>query len=322
MKKILFTLLLFFMTIASHGQNYTLCDCNHDGQVSLADVLMVVDVILNGYKPLTLSSDNVVVDYGSSATVNISSGYGPYDITCSDENIVGVSLNGTQLNITGKAVGTAVVTVTDTATGYTKDINVAVNKKQAASLCPDNHHPHLIDLGLPSGTKWACCNVGATAPEDYGGYYAWGETEEKNYYDSSTYQYYQNGSYVNLGSDIAGTQYDVARVKWGGSWVMPSTTQQQELLNNCTYEWTTVNGVKGRKFTSKTNGGSIFLPAAGYSNGSGLNGAGSGGNYWSSTQHPSNTYFAYYLYFLSDRTGWLNGGYRDFGRSVRPVVRN
>jgi len=187
--------------------------------------------------------------------------------------------------------------------------------------CPDNHHPHLIDLGLPSGTKWACCNVGATAPEDYGGYYAWGETEEKNYYDSSTYQYYQNGSYVNLGSDIAGTQYDVARVKWGGSWVMPTHDQQMELCDNCTYEWTTVNGVKGGKFTSKTNGGIIFLPAAGRRLTSGLDDAGSHGYYWSSTQGPSITGSTFCLYFGSGYTDWSYAN-RSSGRSVRPVVRN
>ena len=187
--------------------------------------------------------------------------------------------------------------------------------------CPDDHHPHLIDLGLPSGTKWACCNVGATAPEDYGGYYAWGETEEKNYYDSSTYQYYQNGSYVNLGSDIAGTQYDVAHVKWGGSWVMPTHDKQKELLDNCTYEWTTVNGVNGGRFTSKTNGGSIFLSAAGYRWSDVLYFAGSDGDYWSSTQSPSDSDGAFGLYFRSGSSYWNGNEYRIIGHTVRPVSR-
>ena len=202
------------------------------------------------------------------------------------------------------------------------------NGEQSYLTCPDDHHPHMIDLGLPSGTKWACCNVDTDHPENqsptnYGGYYAWGETNTKSTYIWSTYTHCDGtlSTLHNLGSDIAGTQYDVAHVKWGGSWVMPSKEQQDELRNNCTCEWTTVNGVKGGKFTSKTNGGSIFLPAAGYRSGSGLDYAGSKGYCWSSTQSPSSTYGAYGLYFDSGNTVW---GYYDryYGPSVRPVVRN
>ena len=192
----------------------------------------------------------------------------------------------------------------------------------SASLCPDGNHPHMIDLGLPSGTKWACCNVGADKPEEYGGYYAWGETEAKTTYSEDTYSHYQNGSCVDLGSDIAGTEYDVAHVKWGGSWVMPSKEQQDELRDNCAYEWTTVNGVKGGRFTSKKNGKSIFLPAAGYRNYSDLNGAGSGGDYWSSSQNPSYADYACSLRFGSSGAGTDGIGDRYGGQSVRPVVRN
>ena len=111
MKKLLFTLVLLFSSVVGSAKTFKLGDINKDGKVTITDVMMVVDIVLNGYMPLELSSENVVVDYGSSATVNISSGYGPYDITCSDGNLVGVSLNGTLLSITGKAVGTAVVTL-------------------------------------------------------------------------------------------------------------------------------------------------------------------------------------------------------------------
>ena len=199
--------------------------------------------------------------------------------------------------------------------------------------CPDDHHPHMIDLGLPSGTKWACCNVGADKPDGYGGYYAWGETEEKSVYNQVTYQYCtgedtdgdgyydQNSQYQYIGDDIAGTSYDVAHVKWGGSWVMPSLDQIKELLNNCTYEWTTLNGVKGNKFTGK-NGGTIFLPAAGYRYDSYLDGAGSFGCFWSSTQSPSDTNGAYYLYFNSGDTYTHYGYFRNCGFTVRPVSKN
>ena len=178
-----------------------------------------------------------------------------------------------------------------------------------------------VDLGLPSGTKWANCNVGATKPEEYGGYYAWGETEEKEVYSQDTYMYYKNDEYVNIGSDISGTEYDVAHVKWGGDWVMPTLDDFYELREYCTYEWTTLNGVNGMKFTSNINGNSIFLPAAGYRWNGDLDGAGEYGDYWSSTQGPNPSYGAYGLYFYSGIAYW-DSIYRGSGRSVRPVARN
>ena len=187
--------------------------------------------------------------------------------------------------------------------------------------CPDGNHPHMIDLGLPSGTKWACCNVGASKPDAYGDYYAWGETQTKRTYDWKTY-IHCNGTKEpcrNIGGDIAGTQYDVAHVKWGGSWVMPSRAQQDELRNNCTSEWTTVNGVNGCKFNGK-NGGSVFLPAAGYRWDADLIDAGLDGYYWLSMQSPSYSDRAYYLYFNSGYSAWYYN-YRSSGRSVRPVSR-
>ena len=201
------------------------------------------------------------------------------------------------------------------------------NPPQSHLACPDDHHPHLIDLGLPSGTKWACCNVDTDHPENqsptnYGGYYAWGKTVTKSTYSWESYTHCDGSSSSchDLGSDIAGTKYDVAHVKWGGSWVMPSRAQQDELRDNCTYEWTTENGVKGGKFTGK-NGGSIFLPAAGGRNYSDLINAGSGGGYWSSAQNPSYANRAYYLYFGSDGTS-ADYYFRYNGFTVRPVSRN
>lgn len=180
-----------------------------------------------------------------------------------------------------------------------------------------------IDLGLPSGTKWANMNVGATAPEESGGYYAWGETEEKDYYDSSTYIHCDGsfGTCYDLGADIAGTQYDVAHVKWGGNWKMPTLEQIQELLDNTTSTWTTQNGVKGRLFTA-SNGNSIFLPAAGLFRRDVIDNPGlsEGGFYWSSAQYPDYSYYAYGLYFYSDIAGCYDRGGRESGHTVRPVV--
>ncbi len=194
--------------------------------------------------------------------------------------------------------------------------------------CPDNNHPHMIDLGLPSGTKWACCNVDDNhkkqSPTNYGCYYAWGEVKGKRKYADKDYKYctYYNYKYhyASLGSDLAGTQYDVAHIQWGGTWQMPSLDQISELCDKCTNQWTTINGVKGRSFTGP-NGGVIFLPAAGFNIYKKIDNAGSSGYYWSSSQYPSFSYFAYFLSFDSGSTYWDNRDLRSSGRTVRPVSR-
>lgn len=123
----------------------------------------------------------------------------------------------------------------------------------------------------------------------------------------------------DLGSSVCGTQYDVANVKWGGSWQMPTSDQIEELLDKCKSEWTTVKGVSGRRFTGP-NGGSIFLPAAGYRDGAALGCRGTYGNYWSGTQTTSSSNDAYYLGFNSGGAYW-SSSHREYGRSVRPVSR-
>lgn len=188
------------------------------------------------------------------------------------------------------------------------------------TTCPDDNHPHAIDLGLPSGTKWACCNVGASKPEDYGGYYAWGETSEKSVYSWDTYTYYNGntGYDVNIGSDIAGTSYDAATVNMGAPWRMPSVNQMDELINNCSQQWTQLNGVNGILVTGK-NGGQVFLSAAGSHMFDYLSNAGSSGDYWSSSLYPGyDDNDAYVLFTSSGYWGW-DGSYRYYGRSVRAV---
>ena len=193
-------------------------------------------------------------------------------------------------------------------------------EEKVYTSCPDSNHPHIIDLGLPSGTKWACCNVGASKPKDYGSYFAWGETTTKEVYNWTKY-IHCDGSYNtchDLGTDIAGTQYDAATANWKAPWRMPTKEQCQELLEKCTSEWTTQNGVNGRKFTGP-NGGTIFLPAAGGRWDSDLYYAGSDGYYWSSTLDESRAYNAWNLYFDSEEVYTYYGGNRYNGRSVRPV---
>ncbi len=186
-----------------------------------------------------------------------------------------------------------------------------------------------VDLGLPSGTKWATCNVGATKLEEYGGYYAWGETEEKEEYSWSTYKwcngtstsmtkYCTNSSYGTVDNKtVLDPEDDVAHVKWGGTWRMPTHAEQDELCVKCKWKWTTLNGVIGYKVTGP-NGNSIFLPAAGYCYGAEVNSRGSGGYYWSGSLSSDYSYYAYYLYFFSDNRYWYNS-FRYYGLSVRPV---
>lgn len=217
--------------------------------------------------------------------------------------------------------GATNINVTDTQSGQTatKEVTVTDNKSTTDSVA--------VDLGLPSGTLWADRNIGAKSPEDYGGYYAWGETKEKNIYKWNTYKWCK-GSLHTQTKYCTKSEYgtvdnktkldsedDVAHVKWGGSWQIPTRDQAKELLVKCKSKWTTVNGVKGYKFTGP-NGNSIFLPAAGYRNGEELSSAGTSGNYWLSE---GNSIFANDLHYLPSEKYWPDGMYRYYGLSVRPV---
>ena len=170
-----------------------------------------------------------------------------------------------------------------------------------------------VDLGLPSGIKWATCNVGASSPEEYGYYFAWGETREKSSYDEDNSVTYEK-NYGDIGGD---SRHDAARSNWGGSWRLPTRGEMEELKKNCTWSWTTQGGKKGYKVTG-SNGNSIFLPAAGDRHGSSLNDAGIYGCCWSSTPDESDADCAYGLYFDSGYHGVV-WDIRDYGQSVRPV---
>ena len=174
-----------------------------------------------------------------------------------------------------------------------------------------NGHDY-VDLGLPSGTKWATCNVGANSPEGYGNYYAWGETTTKSEYSGDN-----SLTYCRDMDDISGNvNYDAATANWGSSWRMPTKAEMMELENNCTWTWTTQNGVNGMRVTGP-NGNSIFLPAAGYCYGSSRSYVGEYGYYWSSTPDESYT-SAYDLFFGSGYRDVSRNG-RFYGYSIRPV---
>ena len=207
--------------------------------------------------------------------------------------------------------------------GYITSVDITVMYNILLNGNPQLSSHEYVDLGLPSGTLWATMNVGANSPEEYGDYFAWGETTPKDVYDWSTYKwcmgsfntltkYCDNSDYGYNGFTDGKTELDpeddAATANWGPEWRMPSIEQIEELMDNCTTEWTTRNGVNGRLFTSNINGASLFLPAA----------DGRAGYYWLRTLMSGWPFDACRLYFYSDDMGWYDGN-RYLGFSVRPV---
>ena len=191
-----------------------------------------------------------------------------------------------------------------------------------------------VDLGLPSGTLWATCNVGASSPEEYGDYFAWGETEPKEFYGWTNYKWC-NGSQNTLTKYCDNSEYgangfvdnkreldpedDAAYVNWGPSWRMPTVAQLQELVENCTWQWTTRNGVGGLLATGP-NGKTVFLPAASYYYDSTLSEEDITVDYWSREGGFGTSYVASDLYFISaGYVYWDDFISRRDGLSVRPV---
>ena len=324
------------------------------------DSNLYVDYIIRSFgcsvRPVALfllSTNIVSLKKGQTCTVPITFGSGSYDAVSNATSITTVTIDKSKLIIKAVNPGSATITVKDNQFGESAKIEVTVTDISQDYLCPDENHPHMIDLGLPSGTKWACCNVGASKPEDYGDYFAWGETEGynsgKSHFDWGTYKWC-NGTYKTMTKYCFQSEYgsdgftddkteldledDAAYVNWGIEYRIPNYEQYDELLlgGYTTFKWTTMNGVKGRLITSKTNGNSIFLPASGSRRDTSLYTAGSYGAYWSrtfSSYQSDRTYsshrsdYAWFLGFAS--SDWdvsdyrYHGYYRYDGNSVRPV---
>ena len=258
---------------------------------------------------------------------------GDNNVDVSDINIV---IN----EILGKG-GTYNADVNGDGTTDVSDINIVINIILGKDEPEDNHE--YVDLGLPGGVLWATCNVGGSKPEDYGLYFAWGETTgyakgESHIFDWANYDLC-NGSSSTMTKYSTSTSYwdpalgtspdnktvlesedDAATANWGSGWRMPTLQEIKDLYNSAytTTEWVTVNGVKGRKITSKSNGNSIFLPAAGYRYDTALLYEGFYGDYWSRELDASDSYNAYNLYFYP---GGVDTNYytRSDGLCVRAV---
>ena len=248
----------------------------------------------------------------------------------SNPDVATVNANGL---VTAVAGGTCTITCTAKDGGGV----VATCLVTVVGGGSDTHE--YVNLGLPSGTLWATCNIGADSPEDYGLYFAWGETtgytqdtSDGHSFDWTSYKYAiddknnltkycGNSSYGYNGFTDTFTELepddDAAYVNWGSDWRMPSYAQQTELRTECTWTWTTRNGKNGYEVKGP-NGNALFLPTAGIRLDTSLNHAGLRGFYWSRTLNTSSPYYAYGLYFNSYDVDW-SSGYRCYGRSVRPV---
>lgn len=207
----------------------------------------------------------------------------------------------------------------------------------AFAVTPETPTHEYVDLGL--SVKWATCNVGAEKPEEYGDYFAWGETAPKSDYSWSTYKFTTDGGstftkYTGSDKTVLDAADDAATANWGSAWRMPTLEEMQDLLDNCTWEWqaagnTTFGGVAGYKVTSKKTGYTdkyIFLPAAGNRGDYDGQVAGSWGLYWSSSLLADGQMYdygsdAYGLNFDSEDKDWdySNHYYRCRGFTVRPV---
>ena len=191
-----------------------------------------------------------------------------------------------------------------------------------------------VDLGLPSGLLWANCNLGATSPEEYGNYYAWGETRPKEVYSWSAYKYCTvdaDGGLLTLTKYNFSADYgtpdslftleamdDAATAAFGSGARMPTSADWEELIRNTTVQWDTVNGIGGRTFTAD-NGNSIFLPAAGYHKDTSMELVGKSGGYWASTLSSYNPCMPEYVQFGKNGLNVLFGALRKSGQSVRAV---
>ncbi len=208
------------------------------------------------------------------------------------------------------------------------DVNAIIDLILGGGAHQDNHE--YVDLGLPSGTLWATCNVGANSPEQYGDYFAWGETAPKEVYTWETYKwcnvtwdsltkYNFQKSYgtVDNKNELEPAD-DAAQANWGLSWQMPTKAQQDELHEHCNWQWTTMNGVNGYLGTGPS-GKTLFLPAAGYKDGTRIVSEGKFGYYWSHSLYYGMSLYAYnHLFFSGSSPGW-DKQERSFGLSIRPV---
>lgn len=220
-------------------------------------------------------------------------------------------------------------------TGCSSKKKLSSNGKCIVTISGKEPGHDYVDLGLPSGTKWATYNVGATKPTEYGDYFAWGETKPKEEYTWETYKWCKgsldsmtkyctdNGYGTVDNKTVLDVEDDAATANWGSAWRMPTREEIDELCNGCSWKWVVDfngSGVNGQLGTSKKNGATIFLPAAGYRHDTGLTEVGYLGYYWSSSLDGISSYDACNLRFYDGNFDWY-GNHRYYGYFVRAVLR-
>ena len=283
---------------------------------SLTKTLLAVCLMAMSWLPAL--ADVLTGDVNDDGNVNIADVTALIDYLLSPDEMV---INLENADITGEGD----VTI--------DDVTQLIDALLTGEVDDDADEHEYVDLGLYSGTLWATCNIGASAPEEYGDYFAWGETEPKETYTWENYKWCE-GSYSTMTKYCAHTDYgyngftdgkrsleledDAAYVNWGPEWRIPSLEDEKELVKNCTWTWTTINDVKGYQVTGP-NGNSIFLPAAGYSHDGSLNRAGYDGFYWTRTLTFFASNSASLMDFLEGYTHWANYLHRYYGCTVRAV---
>ena len=300
----------------------------HLGDKSASCVVTVLNAPTVDVERVTLDKTSLELEEGQTyqltATVLPGNATDKAVTWSSSDNSVAYVSNGSEAGGADGSVGSPAGTVVALKAGNAT-ITASCGGKSATCTLVVTAKPvvEAVDLGLPSGIKWRGWNVGASKPEEYGDYYAWGETSTKADYGWSTYKWGKSSSasFSRYGEDRK-TQFsdydyadDAARAVLGDGWRTPTSAEWTELLNKCSWRWTTSNGVKGMLVTG-SNGNSIFLPAAGYKGERGLTNAGSYGDYWSSTLYGGNLSYSVDFYASGHEKG---SNTRNCGLTIRPV---
>lgn len=271
---------MFFMAMPCMAQSskltYRSGDVNGDGIVNVADISAIINIMAGNYvKDVTLSSYSLSLMKGYGGAVRIMNGSGFYKAESLNLNVVKAEVESLKdgsftVQITALEVGDCDVIVTDEVTQETQTIRVTVVNEA------EEINGSYIDMGLPSGTLWATCNVGSDTPEGNGWYVSWGEIAEKPFYSWSNYWLFSAYNTTDLNDG-----QDVACVTLGEGWRMPTMEELEELLT-CSWSWEMYNGVQGARITGP-NGNSIFMPAASFKDNSGSPTEGTYGSYWGRT---------------------------------------
>ena len=342
MKKLIFSLIVMMLLPAAACAQVINGDLNHSGKLEVSDVTHLINNYLTGTGEMLsgggdpFAADNArIVGTWKSSTGSITFNADGTTDYAEDYTFEFLPLQGYVVFYNASdapAYALRVLKITsDQLITLPAGSSVPEVYSFTQSVNPDsgiNNGHEYVDLGL--SVKWATMNVGASSPEDYGDYFAWGETTAKTTYDWSTYKWC-NGTYDSLTKYCTKSNYgtvdnktvldladDAARANWGGGWRMPTDAEMTELKTLCTWTWTTRNNVYGSMVTGP-NGKSIFLPATGWRYGNSLYDVGKDAMYWSSSFYTSNPTQGWNLYL--DSSNNFNVGIYDrfYGQSVRAV---